>query len=133
MSFAAFHAGWLADARARTRLASLSSFSSTDQDVASSNPRGYNQMTERVSERSAPGSNATESSIQTQVFKFTTSVTKFQKQVGLLGTKRDTQKQRQKINDLGKAIKELAKEISEGLKSGASGAGTEGQPSQVFT
>jgi len=85
-------------------------------DVASNNPRGYNQMTERV-ERGPVGGG---SNIQSQVFQFTTSVTKFQKQVALLGTKRDTKEQRLKINAQGKSIKELAKDISESLKQGGS-------------
>ena len=83
------------------------------------NARGsYNQMTERV-ERGPVGGG---SNIQSQVFQFTTSVTKFQKQVALLGTKRDTKEQRLKINAQGKSIKELAKDISESLKQGGSSA-----------
>ena len=58
-------------------------------------------MTERV-ERGPVGGG---SNIQSQVFQFTTSVTKFQKQVALLGTKRDTKEQRLKINAQGKSIK----------------------------
>merc|ERR1739848_377641 len=57
--------------------------------------------------------------LQSRVFQFTTSVTRFQKQVALLGTRRDTQDQRLKINALGKSIKELAKDISETLKTSA--------------
>jgi len=87
------------------------------QDVASNRPGGYNQMTERVGAGSANNSGG-QQGLQGQVFQFTTSVTKFQKQVALLGTRRDTQEQRLKINALGKNIKELAKEISESLKSG---------------
>ena len=89
------------------------------QDVAGgNNARGsYNQMTERVD-----GGGGSGRDLQGQVFQFTTSVTKFQKQVALLGTRRDTQEQRLKINALGKSIKELAKEISEGLKSSGGSA-----------
>ena len=75
------------------------------QDVASNRPGGYNQMTERVGAGSANNSGG-QQGLQGQVFQFTTSVTKFQKQVALLGTRRDTQEQRLKINALGKNIKE---------------------------
>mmetsp|Transcript_33668 Transcript_33668/g.72821 ORF Transcript_33668/g.72821 Transcript_33668/m.72821 type:complete len:283 (+) Transcript_33668:254-1102(+) len=86
-------------------------------DVASNNARGggYSQMTERT--ESSPGQQAPEAkSLQGQVFQFTTSVTRFQKQVALLGTRRDTQQHRAKVNALGTSIKELAKEVSEQMK-----------------
>jgi len=91
------------------------------------NSSSYSQMTER--RQAAPPSRGSgggsKDTLQAQVFQFTTSVTKFQKQVALLGTRRDTQDQRLKINALGKSIKELAKDISETLKT----SGSEGQSS----
>lgn len=84
-------------------------------DVANNNSSSYSQMTER-SDVGGGGGGGRENSLQARVFQFTTSVTRFQKQVALLGTRRDTQEQRLKINALGKSIKELAKDISETLK-----------------
>lgn len=95
-------------------------------DVAN-NSSSYSQMTERTQEAppSRGSGGGSKDTLQAQVFQFTTSVTKFQKQVALLGTRRDTQDQRLKINALGKSIKELAKDISETLKT----SGPEGQSS----
>ena len=85
------------------------------QDAANNGGGGsYSQMTDRT------GANASRDggreALQSQVFSFTTSVTKFQKQVGLIGTRRDTQEHRVRTNELGKSIKDLAKKISETLK-----------------
>jgi syntaxin 7 len=85
-------------------------------DVANNNTSSYSQMTERSDVGVGEGGRYT---LQSRVFQFTTSVTRFQKQVALLGTRRDTQDQRLKINALGKSIKELAKEISQTLKTSA--------------
>ena len=64
----------------------------------------------------APGSGGVQ--LETQVFQFTTSVSKFRKLTAVLGTRRDTHEQRLKITAMGNSLKESAKDISEGLKAG---------------